>query len=145
MHKIARFTVSFVGIWCFLRFSAIPLDIFQKVVYTMLQGQDFLSILIDSFRSVFASPAFRNLLLVVFSVFVFTSCIRFAFRLAHIFCCPSHFNCRKQTKSESDKEPSCAFHCDCEDCNSYESGKYCSRCDRFQICAYCSSREHCDL
>ena len=136
------FIVFFVGIWCFLRFSAIPLDFFQKVVYTMLQEPDFLTAFIDSFKAIFASSSFRILFFGVLIVFFFITCMRCIFRCMSITC--QHYKPRKQVE-QSEKEFSCAFHCDCEDCNSYESGKYCSRCDRFQICAYCSAREHCDL
>lgn len=107
----------------------------------MTQEPDILQMIIDSFRSAFASSAFRNLFLFALSGVVLSSCFRWLRLLCHYPCFSRH----KENKQASEKEPFCAFHCDCEDCNSYESGKYCSRCDRFQICAYCSAREHCDL
>lgn len=110
----------------------------------MVQEQDFLSVLIDSFRSVFASSAFRDLFLGFLAVFVFITSIRCIFHFMSIACYPSRFKHRRQV-DKAEKDPSCVFHCDCDDCSYYESGKYCVRCDRFEICAYCSSRGHCNL
>lgn len=95
-------------------------------------------IISDSIHSLFASPFFRYLIAFAFSGFVLSTCVRWI----KLLVLPSrHEKPWKQAK----KEPVCAFRCDCVDCVSYESGKYCPRCDRFEMCAYCSAREHCDL
>lgn len=54
------------------------------------------------------------------------------------------FSLRTTSSSSKDKD-SCGFLCDCEDCKSHETKKFCPRCDRFEVCAYCSCREHCEL
>lgn len=117
----------------------------------MSQEQDIIAMLVDSFRSVFASPAFRDLLLALLGVFVFSTIMRWCalllnpFRGRHTKPSDKITESEAEAEAEAEAEVTCCFRCDCEDCKSYESGKFCPRCDRFESCAYCSAREHCDL
>lgn len=95
-------------------------------------------IISDFIHSLFSSSAFRYLSLFAFSGFALSTWFRWIKRLV----LPPR---REKPWKQAAKKPVCAFRCDCEDCASYESGKYCSRCDRFEMCAYCSAREHCDF
>ena len=108
-------------------FSLIPLDISRRMVYNMLQEQDIISMLIDSFRSVFGSFLFSvTLLLFAITGIALSNCWRLMNRLVYptLFC--SLVERKKQSAEQAGKEPT-LFHCDCEDCSSYESGKFCSR------------------
>lgn len=115
------------------------------------QKQDFIQILSDTFRFVFASSSFRDLFLCLLGVFVFVTIMHWMALLFNPFqnrhAKPSDriTGAKPEAEKEAEKETSCAFCCECEDCIYYESHKYCSRCDRFEICAYCSARGHCDL
>lgn len=118
-------------------------------------NQEIFTRLSEMLRSVMTPEMLFDIFLIVICPVIFVSVIRILFRFADPFYLhrrrvrhvwkETEAGAEAGAEAEAEAKVACMFHCDCEDCISYESGKYCPRCDRYQMCAYCSAREHCDL